>query len=183
LQYHLQHPTLWLFFYYRIMAQFRDQRVGVFVDISNMYYSARVISGRKVNFKKVLEVAVGERQLIRALAYGISTSEGQEEKFFEAMETSGYEMRTKDIQNFADGSKKGDWDIGIAIDIIKMAPKLDVVVLASGDGDYVPLVEYVQNTYGCRVEVIAFGESTSSKLVEAADQFTDISKKREFLLR
>lgn len=64
-----------------------------------------------------------------------------------------------------------------------MAPKLDVVVLASGDGDYVPLVEYVQNTYGCRVEVIAFGESTSSKLVEAADQFTDISKKREFLLR
>ncbi len=165
------------------MAKFAEQRVGVVVDISNLYYSARVLYGKKVNFKNVLEEATSGRKLIRALAYGIKTAEATEEKFFEALEKSGYEVKTKDLQIFPDGSKKGDWDVGIAVDAIKMAPKLDAIVIVSGDGDYVSLVEYLQSTSACRVEVIAFAESASAKLVEVSDDFINLSaNKRRFLI-
>jgi len=165
------------------MAKFAEQRVGVLVDIQNLYYSARVLYSKKVNFKNVLMAATENRKLIRAIAYGIKTVEETEEKFFEAMEKSGFEVKTKDLQIFPDGSKKGDWDVGIAMDAIKMAAKLDVVVLVSGDGDYVSLIEYIQSTYGCRVEVIAFAESASQKLIETADDFTNLSEnKRRFLI-
>ncbi|MGB3073646.1 MAG: NYN domain-containing protein [Candidatus Moraniibacteriota bacterium] len=165
------------------MAKFSDQRVGVLVDIQNLYYSARVLYSKKVNFKAVLEAGTNERKLIRALAYGIKTTEGMEEKFFEALTKSGYDVMTKDLQIFPDGSRKGDWDVGIAIDAIKMAAKVDVIVLVSGDGDYVHLVEYLQNTFGCRVEVIAFAESASAKLLEKADDFMNLSdNKKRFLI-
>ncbi len=165
------------------MAKFAEQRVGVLVDIQNMYYSARVLYSKKVNFKNVLLSAASDRKLIRAIAYGIKTAEATEEKFFEALEKSGYEVKTKDLQIFPDGSKKGDWDVGIAIDAIKMAPKLDAIVIVSGDGDYTSLVEYLQNTNGCRVEVLAFAESASAKLIEQADDFTNLSEsKKQFLI-
>ncbi len=165
------------------MAKFAEQRVGVLVDIQNMYYSARVLYSKKVNFKNVLLSATSDRKLIRAIAYGIKTTEATEEKFFEALEKSGYEVKTKDLQIFPDGSKKGDWDVGIAIDAIKMAPKLDAIVIVSGDGDYTSLVEYLQNTNGCRVEVLAFAESASAKLIEQADDFTNLSEsKKQFLI-
>ena len=165
------------------MAKFPEQRVGVLVDIQNMYYSARVLYSKKVNFKNILLSAVGERKLIRAIAYGIKTVEGMEEKFFEALEKSGYEVKTKDLQIFAGGAKKGDWDVGIAVDAIKMSRSLDVVVLVSGDGDYIPLVEYLQSTTGCRVEVIAFKESCSSKLIEVGNDFINLSEnKKRFLI-
>lgn len=165
------------------MAKFSEQRVGVLVDIQNMYYSARIIHKKKVNFKAILEEGVGDRKLIRAFAYGVKTPEQTEEKFFEALEKSGYEVKTKDLQVFPDGSKKGDWDVGIAVDAIKMAPKLDVIVLVSGDGDYLPLMQYLQNTFGCRVEIMAFQESANAKIMEESDKFTNLSEnKKQFLI-
>jgi uncharacterized LabA/DUF88 family protein len=165
------------------MINFNEQRVGVLVDIQNLYYSARVLYSKKVNFKNVLESSVGDRKLIRAFAYGIKTAEATEEKFFDALTKAGYEVKTKDLQIFPDGSRKGDWDVGIAVDAIKMAPKLDVIILVSGDGDYVSLVEYIQNTYGCRVEAVAFAESSSQKLVDIVDSFTNLSEnKKKFLI-
>lgn len=165
------------------MAKFLEQRVGVLVDIQNLYYSAKVLYGKKVNFKKVLEEAVAGRKLIRAIAYGIKTLEGQEEKFFDALGKQGFEVKTKDLQIFPGGQKKGDWDVGIAVDAIKMSKTLDAVVLISGDGDYIPVVKYVQNTTGCRVEGMAFLESTSNKLVEELDDFTNLSEgKKKFLI-
>jgi uncharacterized LabA/DUF88 family protein len=165
------------------MAKFPEQRVGVLVDIQNMYYSARVLYSKKVNFKNILLAAVGERKLIRAIAYGISTVEGMEEKFFEALEKSGYEVKTKELQIFAGGAKKGDWDVGIAIDAIKMSRNLDAIIIMSGDGDFIPLVEYIQNTTGCRVEIVAFKESMSSKLIEVADDYLNLSENsRRFLI-
>ncbi|OGI16976.1 MAG: hypothetical protein A3J63_01030 [Candidatus Moranbacteria bacterium RIFCSPHIGHO2_02_FULL_40_12b] len=165
------------------MSIFKEQRVGVLVDIQNMYYSAKVLHQKKVNFGQVLKAAAGERKLIRAIAYGIKTLEGQEEKFFEALEKQGFEVKTKDLQVFPGGAKKGDWDVGIAVDAIKLSKNLDVIVLVSGDGDYIPVVEYIQNTTGARVEVIAFEESASGKLIEAADEFINISgNKRKFLI-
>ncbi|TAK96686.1 NYN domain-containing protein [Patescibacteria group bacterium] len=165
------------------MSKFKEQRVGVLVDVSNLYHSARAIYGRKVNFQNVLIDAVAGRKLVRAIAYAIKTTEGLEEKFFDALEKSGYDLKTKDLQVFAGGQKKGDWDVGITVDAIKMSKSLDVIVLVSGDGDYVPLVEYLQATTGCRVEVMAFQESTSSKLIEQADDYTNLSSsKKKFLI-
>ncbi|MDP1709800.1 MAG: NYN domain-containing protein, partial [Candidatus Komeilibacteria bacterium] len=78
---------------------------------------------------------------------------------------------------------KGDWDVGICMDAIRMAPKLDVVILVSGDGDFIPLVNYLKYSQGCLVEVMAFGKTSSSKLKEEADSFTDLSLQRKFLIR
>ncbi|HPN55076.1 MAG TPA: NYN domain-containing protein [Candidatus Moranbacteria bacterium] len=165
------------------MAQFKEQRVGVLVDIQNLYYSARVLYKKKVNFGQLLKLGVGERKLIRAIAYGIKTLEGQEEKFFEALSKQGFEVKTKDLQIFPGGAKKGDWDVGIAVDAIKLSKSLDAIILVSGDGDYIPVVEYIQNTTGCRVEVMAFHESASAKLIEKVDEFIDISEnKKKFLI-
>ncbi len=149
------------------------QRVGVFIDTQNLYHSAKHLYKARVNFGKVLEEAVGGRTLVRAIAYVISTESGEEKNFFEALTKIGIETKVKDLQIFADGAKKADWDVGLAMDAVKMAPKLDTVVIASGDGDYVPLVEYLLNQ-GCQVEAISFGKSSSSKLKEAIQAFTDL---------
>jgi len=143
------------------MAKFKEQRVGMVIDIQNLYYTAKVLYGKKVNFKNILFEGSANRKMIRAIAYGIKTLEGQEEKFFDALEKHGFEVKTKDLQIFPGGQKKGDWDVGIAVDAIKMSKSLDAIVLMSGDGDYIPVVEYIQNTTGCRVEACAFLESTS----------------------
>ncbi len=166
-----------------LTGKFPEQRVGVLVDIQNMYYSARVLYKKKVNFKEILKAAISGRKLIRAISYGIRTIEGLEKNFFDALQKSGYEVRTKDLQIFPGGAKKGDWDVGITVDAIKLAGHLDVVILVTGDGDYIPLVQYLQNTKGCRVEVIAFQESASAKLIEAADDFINLSEnKKKFLI-
>lgn len=165
------------------MGIYKEQRVGVLVDIQNLYYSAKVLYNKKVNFGHILKEVVSDRKLIRAIAYGIKTLEGQEEKFFEALEKQGFEVKTKDLQIFPGGAKKGDWDVGIAVDAIKMSKSLDVIVIISGDGDYIPLVNYIQSTTGCRVEGAAFLESTSNKLVEELDSFTNVSgNKKKFLI-
>lgn len=164
------------------MIKHKDQRVGVFIDVSNMYYSSRNIFGSRTNFGKVLEAAVSGRKLIRAIAYVIKAEAPEEAKFFDALDKQGFEVKSKDLQVFVGGAKKGDWDVGIAIDTISMAPKLDAIVLVTGDGDFVPLIEFLQ-FLGQRVEVMAFAETASSKLKEAADDFIDLSASRsQFLL-
>jgi uncharacterized LabA/DUF88 family protein len=153
----------------------KEQRVGVFIDTQNVYHSARNLYQARVNFGAVLKDAVAGRKLVRAVAYVITTEAGDEKNFFEALEKIGIETKTKDLQIFAGGAKKADWDVGLAVDAIKMAPRLDCVVIVSGDGDYVPLVEYLQ-TIGVQVEVLSFGKSTSGKLREAVDEFLDLSE-------
>jgi len=149
------------------------QRVGVFVDIQNLYYSAKNLHQSYVNFKNLLKTALGERQLIRAIAYGIRADLPKQEGFFKALEEAGFEVRLKDLQTFPGGMQKGNWDLGMAVDMLKLAPKLDVVILVSGDGDFADLLEYLKN-HGIWTEVIAFGQSASSKLKEKADAFLDI---------
>ncbi|MBI4414880.1 MAG: NYN domain-containing protein [Candidatus Kerfeldbacteria bacterium] len=160
----------------------KEQRIGAFVDVQNMYYSAKHLHQSKVNFGKILEAAVADRKLIRAIAYVIKAEAPEEQSFFEALDKQGFEVKYKELQVFFGGAKKGDWDVGLAMDAVRLSPRLDVVVIVSGDGDYVPLVEYLQN-HGVIVEVLAFGESTSSKLREAADLFIDLSADTKYLLR
>src|SRR3989344_2594454 len=150
-----------------------NQRVGIFIDTQNLYHSAKNLYKAKANFGNVVKEALGGRQLVRAIAYVASTESGEEQSFFEALNKLSIETKTKDLQIFYGGAKKADWDVGIAVDAIKMSSKLDVVVLATGDGDFIPLVEYLK-MQGCQVEVISFGRSSSSKLREATDDFIDM---------
>ena len=156
------------------MIKHKEQRVGIFVDIQNMYHSAKNIYKANVNFQELLKTAVFGRKLIRAVAYGIISPAGEEKKFLETLEKQGFEVKAKDLQIFAGGAKKADWDVGMAVDAIKMADKLDVVVLVTGDGDFIPLVNYLRENKGCLVEVISFAKSTSSKLIEVADDYIDL---------
>ena len=160
----------------------KEQRVGVFIDTQNLYHSARNLYQARVNFGAVLKDAVAGRKLVRAVAYVITTEAGDEKNFFEALSKLGIETKTKDLQIFAGGAKKADWDVGLAVDAIKMSPRLDSEVLISGDGDFIPLVEYLQ-TIGVQVEVVSFGKSTSGKLREAVDDFGDLSlNPRKYLM-
>jgi uncharacterized LabA/DUF88 family protein len=165
------------------MHKHKDQRVGVFVDVQNMYYSAKNLYNSYVNFGKVLEVAVAGRKLIRAAAYVVEAGLPEEPSFFKALQDQGFRTESKELQIFAGGHKKADWDVGISVDAIKMSKQLDVVILVTGDGDFVPLVEYLQY-HGVLVEVIAFEKTSSSKLIEKVDDFIDLSSDmKKFLIK
>jgi|TARA_B100000315_G_C14490053_1_gene547151 uncharacterized LabA/DUF88 family protein len=162
----------------------KGQRIGVFIDVQNMYYSAKNLYDSKVNYNALLKTAVNGRTLIRAICYCIKADMDHESSFFGALEKIGFEVKAKDLQVFLGGAKKGDWDVGIAMDMIELAPKLDVAVLISGDGDFVSLVQHLGRALGCKVEVISFGKSSSSMLKEAADLFIDLDKNpKQYLIR
>lgn len=152
--------------------------MAVLVDVQNMYYSAKNLYDTKVNFSKLLDSAVSNRELVRALAYVIKADTPDEQNFFEALRKIGFEVRIKELKEFYGGQKKGDWDMGMAIDAIKMADKLDVVVLVTGDGDFESLVEHLK-ARGVRVEVMSFGKSTARELKESANNFLDMDKKKD----
>ncbi len=165
------------------MVRHPDQRVAVFIDTQNMYYSARNLFNARVNFKNIVEDAVGGRRLVRAIAYVVRTKTGEERPFFDALGKAGIETKEKDLQTFIGGAKKADWDTGICIDAIKLADKVDAVVLISGDGDFHPLLEYLKVTKGCLVEVMSFKETMSSKLLEIVDGYTNLSENsRRYLI-
>lgn len=164
-----------------ISTQHKEQRVAVFVDVQNMYYSAKNLYGAKVDFSKVLSVGVGARRLVRAFTYVIRADVGAEREFFEALHKIGYEVREKELQIFYGGSKKGDWDVGLCMDAVRLIPKIDAMVLVSGDGDYTDLLEYARSQ-GVRTEVIAFSKTGSSRLFGTADQTTDMCEAPEKFL-
>ena len=159
------------------------QRVALLIDVQNLYHSARNLYGARVNFGEILKLAVSQRNLIRAFAYVVRTKTGEERAFFGALTKLGIETRVRDLQEFYGGLKKADWDVGITVDAIRISPSVDTIVLASGDGDFLQLLDYLKNR-GKRIEVIAFGRSSSSMLKKAADQFMDIEKNPEkYLLK
>ncbi|MDL1953058.1 NYN domain-containing protein [Candidatus Uhrbacteria bacterium UHB] len=151
-----------------------DQRVVVLIDTQNMYHSAKHLYGAHLNFPKLVEMITEDRKLIRAIAYAATSKGGEERGFLDALKASGIECKTKDVQEFASGERKADWDVGMAVDAITLSERADVVALVTGDGDFVPLVQYLKNK-GIGVIVAAFGESTSKMLREAADEYFDIS--------
>jgi len=165
------------------MAQYKAQRVGVFVDVQNMYYSAKNLYDAKVNFAKLLDEATGQRQLVRAIAYVVKGPQSEEDNFFTALEKIGFEVKTRALQVFLGGTKKGDWDVGLAIDTVRSAEGLDVIILVTGDGDFVPLIEYLRLGKGKQVEVAAFSRTASARIKEAADTFVEIENVPKVLLK
>ena len=198
----------------RTAPTYSNQRVGIFVDVQNLYHSAKNLYHGRVNYAELIKQLVGDRQLIRAMAYVVKSEgvepqhgagEGRKEKtegmkprrnpfgaeesndreetglsteaaFFEALEKAGLELRMKDLQIYAGGMKKADWDVGMAVDAIRMSEFLDVIVLVTGDGDFLPLIDYLKWGAGRVVEVAAFRRSASGKIQENADKFIAIEE-------
>lgn len=157
------------------MIKHEGQRVAVLIDVQNLYYSAKNLYGAKVNFKEVLKEATAGRNLIRAFAYVVKTKTGEEKPFFNALNRLGIEIKIRPLQEYIGGLKKADWDVGITVDAIRISSSVDAIILASGDGDFLQLVEYLKNQ-GKRVEIIAFGKTTSSQLKKVTDEFIDLDK-------
>ncbi|MBU1018072.1 NYN domain-containing protein [Patescibacteria group bacterium] len=161
-----------------------DQRIAVLVDVQNVYYSAKNLFNAKVNFKNLLTHVVYDRLLVRAVAYVIkSDPDLKEVMFFDALNNAGYEVKEKDLQTFYGGAKKGDWDLGIAMDAIRLGQKVDSIVLVSGDGDFKPVVNYLQQALGCLVEVVAFKRTANNGLIEMADDFTNIEEHHNLMFK
>src|ERR1051325_6327815 len=161
-----------------------DQRVGIFVDVQNIYHSAKNLFSARVNFDELIKTLTGRRSLIRAMAYVVKSETAfGEESFFEALRKTGLELRVKDLQIYPGGSKKADWDVGMAVDAIRMADSLDVIILVTGDGDFIPLVEYLKWGAGKFVEVAAFSRTTSGKLKEVVDKFIEIENIPKILMK
>jgi len=154
------------------------QRVAVLIDVQNLYHSAKNLYGARTNFGAILKLAVSNRSLIRVFAYVVRTKTGEEKPFFDALIKLGIETRIRDLQEFYGGAKKADWDVGITVDAIRIAPSVDTIVLCSGDGDFLQVVDFLKNQ-GKRVEIIAFGKSASAKIKEAADEFIDLESDPE----
>ena len=153
----------------------KEQRIGIFIDIQNLYHSAKNLYGGRGKHAQLMKALSGGWKLGRPPGY--SGKRGDmvgEETFFEALQKAGIELRIKDIQVFPGGAKKADWDIGMAVDAIRMASMLDIIVIVTGDGDFVPLVEYLKLGLGKGVEVAAFGRTTSGRLRESTDTFIDL---------
>lgn len=153
----------------------KEQRVGVFVDVQNMYYSAKNLYSAKVNFSEVLKSAVAKRKLVRAFAYVIRADVGAERDFFDALNKFGFEVKEKELQIFYGGAKKGDWDVGLCMDVVRLIPKIDVMVLISGDGDYTELLKYAKSQ-GVKTEIISFGKTTSGMLAAEAEEIIDMAE-------
>jgi len=150
------------------------QRVAVLADSQNLYHTAQSAYSRNVDYATLLEEAIDGRELVRAIAYVIRADSEDEERFFEALVDIGFETKMKPIQEYADGTKKADWDVGMSLDAVTLADHVDAVVLCTGDGDFTRLCSHVRHQ-GSRAEVMGFEESTADTLVEAADSFTDMS--------
>ena len=152
------------------------QRVGVFVDVQNMFYSARYLYQAKVNFASLLEDISKNRELVRALAYIVQSPDIDQSGFITALKGMGYEIKSKELRKRADGSAKGDWDMGLAIDAISMQSRLDVICIVSGDGDFVDLVNMLRAN-GVKVEVYSFPGSTSDLIIEAATEYYPLAER------
>jgi len=165
-------------------TQHKDQRVGIFIDVQNLYHSSKNLFNARVNYKELIRNLVAGRKLIRAIAYVVKTdSTLGETSFFDALKQAGIELRMKDIQIYPGGEKKADWDVGMAVDAIRMKDFLDVVILVTGDGDFIPLVDYLKWGAGRQVEVAAFSRTGSGKLKEVADIFTPIEEIPRVLIK
>jgi uncharacterized LabA/DUF88 family protein len=159
-----------------------NQRVAVLADSQNLYHTAHSLHSRNIDYTALLEAAVNDRELVRAIAYVIRADSPEEESFFEALRDIGFETKIKEIKTYGDGSKKADWDVGISLDAVTLADHVDTLVLCSGDGDFSRLCSHLRHE-GVRIEVFGFAESTAAELVEAADSFVDMGENSErFLL-
>lgn len=154
---------------------FKKERIAIFVDSQNLYYSARMGYAAKVNYEKLLKLITENRNMIKAYAYIVQAPDGDVKPFATSLERIGYIVKIKDVRTRSDGSAKANWDMGMALDILGILDRVDTIILASGDGDFVPLVDFIK-TKNKRVEIFAFAENTAYDLKEKADKFEPLGE-------
>ncbi len=154
---------------------FKKERIALFVDSQNLYYSARMGYAAKVNYEKLIRLITENRKMVKAFAYIVQPPEGDVKPFATSLERIGYIVKTKDVRTRSDGSAKANWDMGIALDILGILDHVDTIVLASGDGDFAPLVDFIKGK-NKRVEIFAFADNTAYDLKEKADKFVPLGE-------
>jgi uncharacterized LabA/DUF88 family protein len=149
-------------------------RVAVFVDVQNVYYTVKQSHGCHFDYKAFWNQVTTGREVVRAFAYAIDRSDPKQIRFQQILESIGFEVKLKPYIQRSDGSAKGDWDVGITLDMIEFAKEIDVAVLASGDGDFDLLVRKLRDAHGVEVEVYGARKLTAATLIQAATRFVAI---------
>jgi uncharacterized LabA/DUF88 family protein len=152
------------------------EKVALFVDVQNVYYTTRQIFQRNFDYNTFWSMATANRQVINAFAYAIDRGDQKQREFQNILRAIGFEVKLKPFIQRADGSAKGDWDVGITIDAMECSQDADVIVLVSGDGDFNLLVNKLRIDKGKRVEVYGVSKLTSASLMKAASKFTPIDQ-------
>ncbi|MBN2383692.1 NYN domain-containing protein [bacterium] len=152
------------------------ERAALFVDVQNMFYAARQQFNGRLDFQRLLARVAVDRKLFKAIAYIVETPDIDQTHFITLLTKSGYEVKSKELRTRGDGSAKGNWDMEMAMDIISLLPKLDVMILVSGDGDFVPLVQKIKSESRVKCEIYGFEHNTAIDLKEIADKFQAIGR-------
>ena len=150
-------------------------KTAIFVDVQNIYYTTRDTFKRSFNYRHFWNHIESRNEIIIANAYAVDKGDDKQQKFQYALQTIGFNVKLKPFISRADGSAKGDWDVGITIDILDSAEKAEKIILLSGDGDFDLLIKKVINKYGCIVHVYGVKELTANSLIETASKFHSIS--------
>lgn len=151
-------------------------KIAVFVDVQNIYYTTRDTYGRQFNYRKLWQQLSTQGEIVSATAYAIARNDDQQIKFQDALKHIGFNVKLKPYIQRSDGSAKGDWDVGITIDIMDTAKYVDTVILLSGDGDFDLLLEKIKTDYKVTTEVYGVPELTASSLINAACIYHPIHK-------
>jgi uncharacterized LabA/DUF88 family protein len=149
-------------------------KIAVFADVQNIYYTTRQAYQQQFNYRRVWQLIAEHGDICTANAYAIARSNEQQQKFQNALKHIGFTIKLKPYIQRSDGSAKGDWDVGIAIDVMESAPAVDTVVLLSGDGDFDLLLDRVKRSFGVTTEVYGVPMLTAKSLIDAADIFHPI---------
>src|SRR3984957_8377577 len=150
------------------------EKVAVFVDVQNVYYTTRQQFSRHFDYNKFWAEVTRGRRVVKAIAFAIERDDEKQRQFQNILRAIGFEVKLRPYIQRNDGSAKGDWDVGITLDVLEYAPEADVVVLVSGDGDFDLLVQKVRGKHGVSVEVYGVAELTAASLIRAADRFVPI---------
>ena len=150
------------------------EKVNIFVDVQNIYYTTKQIYKSHFNYNAFWKRVTSNREVVQAIAYGIDRGDEKQKQFQNILRGIGFELKLKPFIQRRDGSAKGDWDVGITIDVMEYAKDADVVVLASGDGDFDLLMSKIRNDFGVSAEVYGVADLTARSLINAASKFTPI---------
>jgi uncharacterized LabA/DUF88 family protein len=151
-------------------------KMAIFVDVQNIYYTTRHTYGRQFNYRKLWDTLKTKGIIVSANAYAINRGDNQQQKFQEALKHIGFNVKLKPYIQRSDGSAKGDWDVGITIDVMQIAPQVDTVILLSGDGDFDLLLQKINDDYSVKTEVYGVQALTANSLIESASVYHPIKE-------
>jgi len=152
------------------------QKIAVFADVQNIYYTTRQAYQKQFNYRKLCKIIAGQGEITHAFAYAIDRGDDQQKKFQDVLKHLGFEVKLKPYIQRSDGTAKGDWDVGISIDVMEVAKQVDTVILLSGDGDFAILFDKVKQVYNVKTEAYGVPQLTAKALMDACSVFNPITR-------